>query len=461
MMVARGPGAVGCAHCTNIGADLACRICGHLICDGCAADWTTCSEPSGRAFRLGTSARLRDVDPSGHLGLVSHWIAPLRLFDMRRLRWVDAVELPRSVWLTNRPHPPRLTSDGYLLYADFAQVTSDSAATFIGIRRRNLRDGGSALIETDPAEHGTAVTAMHDVYSFVTQTQKIALIRHQAAIATMFEPLPRKVIHAGFVDAERMLLVAGSWCELTIHRIVADTLDRVDPLAVFHSLPIAARLGSLTPPAAVKPATRGSPDSAGAPGSLGASTGFGDSSASGTSSTSGASSAFDAPSAFGADLRSTAGTLELAARITPKAVGDVTWVALAGGWLVAAVTVGSGATSIEIRRVDEIAGGRLSVGPVVHTHAGHGLRAASLSRDGRFLAFALDRELVVHEIGTQNQDSFDEHTDRINLVRFVGPDHMLVSADNDNRVVMRPRTPGGYAVPLVEVEITDDEGVPL
>src|SRR5262245_10280161 len=118
-MVARGPGDVGCAHCTRIGADRPCAVCTHLVCQACAADWTTCSEPSGRLVRLGLSARLRDVDPSGRIGLVSHWRQSLRLFDLRRLCWINGTRFPRSVYLWNRPHPPRLTSDGRLFHAEW------------------------------------------------------------------------------------------------------------------------------------------------------------------------------------------------------------------------------------------------------------------------------------------------------------------------------------------------------
>jgi hypothetical protein len=82
-VVARGPGAVGCAHCTLIGADRACAICTRLVCERCGADWTTCGEPSGRVVRLGLTARVRDVDPLGRLALVSHWRKPLRVFDLR------------------------------------------------------------------------------------------------------------------------------------------------------------------------------------------------------------------------------------------------------------------------------------------------------------------------------------------------------------------------------------------
>jgi hypothetical protein len=41
-------------------------------------------------------------------------------------------------------------------------------------------------------------------------------------------------------------------------------------------------------------------------------------------------------------------------------------------------------------------------------------------------------------------------------VRFVGDDHLLISADTDNRVVMRPRTPAGYARALITIDIPQE-----
>ena len=42
----------------------------------------------------------------------------------------------------------------------------------------------------------------------------------------------------------------------------------------------------------------------------------------------------------------------------------------------------------------------------------------------------------------------------INYVRFASDDHVLVSADCDNRLVLRPRTAdGSYARPLIGIEV--------
>lgn len=375
-MVARGPGAVGCAHCTLIGAETPCPICTHLICERCAQSWTTCTAAAGRVLRLGLTARLRDVDPTGRLGLVSHWRQPLRLFDLRRLSWIKDLRLPRRHWLLARRYPPRLTADGKVIHAEWSYSTSETAPAFAGMRTEYLDDGArSFLIECDMPAHGTAVTPAGNIFYYVTETQRVGVIMPGATTAWHLDPLPRKVIHSAHIDGERMLLAAGSWEELTIHRIVD-------------------------------------------------------------------------------------GALELGLHAKPETTGDVTWIAIAGPWLVAAVTLFGGSVRVEVRRLEQpddpgAIGHRLTLGPVIHRHTGSTLRAASLSRDGRYLALALDRGLTVHELGTENRRFFDEHTDDINFVRFVGEDHLLASADTDNRVILRPRTPLGYAVPLVELTIPD------
>ncbi len=372
-MVARGAGAIGCAHCKRIGADQACQICTRQVCPTCAADWATCEAPSGRVVRLGLTARVRDVDPNGRLALVSHWRRPLRLFDLRALRWIGDVRIPRSAYVWNRSYPPRLTSDGRLLYPDWSVRSGyerNDDSLFSGIRTHLLHAERSWLTPSHPPQHGTAVTPTGDLYYYVTATQRVAVIQsRQSQWPLLVEPLPRKVIHAAHLDAARDLLATGSWCELVLHRIVGNEIERL-------------------------------------------------------------------------------------CRVKTESTGEVRWLAIAGPWLAAGIHVGY-AWRIEVRRVDA----DLSIGPIEHTHTGT-LRAASLSRDGRYLALGLETGLLVHELGTDHITTFDEHTDRINYVRFAADDHVLISADTDNRIVMRPRTPQGYARPLIPIDIPEG-GIPL
>src|SRR5690349_18351523 len=89
MVIGRGADAIGCAHCEAAVGVEECRICRRVVCRACAADWTSCTEEAGRVVRLGMTARLVDVDPTGELALVTRLRHPVRLLDLRRLRWVE------------------------------------------------------------------------------------------------------------------------------------------------------------------------------------------------------------------------------------------------------------------------------------------------------------------------------------------------------------------------------------
>jgi len=344
-------------------------VCTHLVCEKCASDWTTCSEPSGRVIRLGLTARVRDVDPSGRLALVSHWRQPLRIFDLRQLRWVRDIKLARGAYLWNRTRPPRLTSDGRFIYGVWRpSVDAGNQFVFAGMRFDKLGTDRFMDVGTEAPDHGTAVSTTRDVFYYVTDTQRVALIDDGRAVSV--EPLPRKVVHSVYFDAERELLACGGWKEIVLDHTVDGHLSRV-------------------------------------------------------------------------------------ARIETTNTGDVHWLAMAGGWLVAAIWV-NGTSAIEIRELSD----NLSVGPVRHRHVTTRLRAASLSRDGRHFAFGDYNGLVVHELATDRTTVFTEHSDEINFVSFSRDDHTLISADTDNRVVMRPRTEAGYAKPLIAIDVPRD-GVDL
>lgn len=390
-MVARGPGAVGCAHCRKLGADVACAVCKHLVCDACAKDWATCDEPWGRVFRLGMTGRLIEVDPSGRFGLVSRWRGTLKLVDLRGLRWVPDVTLP-SLHLGWREVNPKLTSDGRLILP-VLQLRNDSPL-FQGIAMTSLTDTvprvtmaalgdvqARVILEDVPAPaRGASVSAHGDRYSYVTDTECVAVIsplentelpasaslvnfaplaRVPQVTTATYEPLPRKVVQVACVDASRDLLAAATWGEIVLHRMVGDRLERVGWV---------------------------------------------------------------------------------------KTTGDVSWLAVAGPYLAARVP---GAVKVWRLAAD------LSIGEVVVSVDRH-VQVAALSRDGRYLAVGVDGSaIVVHDLDRGTVESFDGHTDDISLVRFVGDDHLLVTADDDNRVMIRPRTPTGYARAVMPVELRE------
>ncbi len=367
-MVARGAGDVGCAHCTVIGADRSCQVCTRLVCESCGADWTTCPEPSGREVRLGRTARLRDVDPSGRIGLVTRWVGSMRLFDVRRLRWVIA-DLPRHHTIKDQHILERLTPTGEL-YWNLYLYGSDEAATFRQLQRQSLASGTVTSISgTEPDTHAGMTSDGH--YYFVSSTQLVVVVAPDGTVRT-FEPMPRRVVHSCFLDVEREVLVSATWGEIVVHRVLGDKLV---------------------------PITR-----------------------------------------IGVD-------------------GNVSWVALEEPWLAACV-----GGIVRVWRVgtnygkDALPGDiQFALGRGVYQQiVGDPLRMASLSRDGRYLAMAVDRKIVLHDLDQGVTTELEGHTDDICLVRFAGIDQLLVTADEDNRVILRPRTPTGYVRTLIEIDVPDE-----
>lgn len=319
-------------------------------------------------MRLGLTARVRDVDPTGRLAFVTHWRQAPRLFDLRQLRWVRDVRFSRGAYVWNRPYPPRLTGDGRLIYGEWSAGSGyerSESLRFDGMRVVSLGSMKSNVIASETPQRGTAVSAVGEYFYYVTETQRVAVIRGGETYAV--EPLPRRVVQAAYIDGEGDLLAAASWSELVLCGLVD---------------------GKLAP--------------------LG--------------------------------------------RRKTETVGDVTWIGVAGRWLIAAVKRFGSATVVEVWRLDR----DLTIGALERTHVMSELNAAAVSRDGRYLALAGGDGLRVYELATGNEAVFTEHTDRINLVRFASGDHTLISADTDNRVVLRPRTSTGYARPVIAIEVPAD-----
>lgn len=125
--------------------------------------------------------------------------------------------------------------------------------------------------------------------------------------------------------------------------------------------------------------------------------------------------------------------------------GNVHWVGVAGEWI--AVAVG-GRWEMYKLRVDR------AVSTLERRYGFSGpFGGAAMSRDGRYLAVAGGASLHVVDLDTDTMMRFDEHSDAINAVRFAREDHVLISADTDNRLILRPRTATGYAKPLLEVKV--------
>ena len=358
-MVARGPGAVGCAHCTKLGAVVACGVCKHLVCEPCANDWSTCDQPWGRVFRLGMTGRLVDVDPTGKYGLVTRWRGRMRYVDLRALRWIEVDDVPS---LHRRELRPRLASDGRLFQHEWQNVEDQPAYRGLGVTSLTSRQ-----TRTDPSTpypaRGTGMSLRDDRYWYVTSTEEVAVVRMASPIAlttALYNPLPRKVLQAVYVDAARDLIVSASWGEIMVQKIAGERLE---------------------------------------------------------------------PACY------------------VKTAGDVRWVAIAGPYLAAHVKGG-----ITVWKLDE----SLAIAQVSQ-RIDDDVGIAALSRDGRYLAVGLrDERVVVHALDAGTSESYDEHTDDVSYVGFVGDEQLLVTADDDNRVILRPRAAAGYARPLRETELGSD-----
>jgi hypothetical protein len=305
------------------------------------------------------TARLRDVDPSGTYGLVSHFVHPLRLVDLRASCWVPNVTFPRHLWFASRRCAPRLTSDGRLVHAELELVGyRETQSHFLGIRTRSWRDDSTHLFSNVQPTHGSFVSAVADRYSCITDSQHVVVIDGQNLAS--FEPLPYKVVQAAAIDGAHDLLAAATWGELVLGTISNDRFTR-------------AAHAKLDPP------------------------------------------------------------------------GDATWVAIAASRVAVAID----ARRIEVRRIAD----DLSIGDAFYLRRFSEITDASLSRDGRFLAVATPDALVVCDLDTREETIFDDHTDRVHFVRFAGDDQLLVSADTDNRVIVRPRDARGYRSPSIPIEL--------
>jgi hypothetical protein len=368
-VVARGPGDVGCAHCTKIGATQTCQVCTHLVCDACAADWTTCSEPAGREVRLGTTARVKDVDPNGRFAIVSHWVKAPRLFDLRQLRW-NELPMSRSEIALMHNFPPRVTSTGLLAHANIRWV--DNETTIWGVRWRSLAGSVDEVIDAEGMQRCTMMSTS-DQLAYVSMSEKVVVMTPELgelphatsvllprafagptfSVATrVYDPMPRKVIHAMHLTND--ILVTSTWRELAIDRIVDDKLERL-------------------------------------------------------------------------------------VRLDTARDANIHWVALAGNVL-AYVTQGV----VEVRRVDAA----YNVGEVFARHRGD-FNSAALSVDGRYLALGMGDRVILHDLEHDVLTTYEEHSDKVSFVKFAADDHMLITADDDNRVVLRPRTEAGYARAII------------
>jgi hypothetical protein len=301
---------------------------------------------------------LRDVDPSGRIGLVTRWVGAMRLFDVRRLRWVE-IELPRHYTVDDGQILERLSPTGELYFIYYMPLANTDSEGFLELRKRWLTTNETTKFDTERIAGSAAMTSDGHYY-YVSTTQLVVVLAPDGTSRT-FEPMPRRVVQACHLDLDRNVLVSATWGEIMLHRVVDDKLVPLARVAV---------------------------------------------------------------------------------------TGNVSWVALEEPWLAACVG--------GVVRVWHI-GAHFAIGREEYQHVvDDSLRTASLSRDGRYLAIGAGRKVIVHDLDHDVSTELDGHTDDICLVRFAGTDHLLVTADADNRVILRPRTASGYARSVIDVAVPDE-----
>lgn len=288
----------------------------------------------------------------------------MRLFDVRRLRWVD-VELPRHHKVLERQILERLSPAGEMYFNEYSFVANNDPVAFAHLWKRSLATGESVSIDPagqEPADNAAMTKDGH--YYYVSSTQLVVVISPDETVRT-FEPLPRRVVQACHVDLEAGVMASGSWGEIALHRIVGDRIVPIDRV---------------------------------------------------------------------------------------RTTGNVSWIAFEEPWLVGCVE--------GVIRIWPV--GENTIGPERHHHdAGVSYdsllwNTGAISRDGRYLAMGIDRRVVVHDLEKDLVVEYEGHTDDICLVRFVGSDQMLITADEDNRVILRPRTLSGYARSVIDIDVPDD-----
>jgi hypothetical protein len=140
-------------------------------------------------------------------------------------------------------------------------------------------------------------------------------------------------------------------------------------------------------------------------------------------------------------------------------VGDVRWVSFGGARLAAIAERTSGGFFAARRRGDllvwELAGERSSRTSRLTLRsplAEVGL--AAMTGDGRYLAVVRpDHVVVVHDLDRCTSVELQGHRHELCLVRFTDGDRLLVTADFDGRVALRPRIADGFTPDLIEATI--------
>lgn len=221
-MLPKTPGAVGCAHCQAFGAERACQSCGRAVCAACADDWSSCPQRKALEVRLGLGARLRSVDPSGRLGLVSTWSWRLLLVDLVAAARID-VDLGRhAAEVASARAWPQLAVDHRLV-----RLEVDSSGSYQGASIKAL-GGATHVIDALPSGP-TALNWNSQPKALQTCTdQALVLVPRADEVVEVIDVATAKrvsalsvagqVIHAVGASSRDDLAVLGGWGRAWIFR---------------------------------------------------------------------------------------------------------------------------------------------------------------------------------------------------------------------------------------------------
>jgi len=140
--------------------------------------------------------------------------------------------------------------------------------------------------------------------------------------------------------------------------------------------------------------------------------------------------------------------------VAPIAGSDILAVRLARGRM---LVLAGGSHGTAQLRVYDVRGNPATIGDCIYERDIDGPVATALSGNGHYAAVSRrDHVVELHTFEHDHVTLFDGHTDTVKLVRFVRGDNELVTADDDNRVIIRPLVDGTYVRHTVEVDLPSE-----
>jgi hypothetical protein len=394
--IGRAPQDVLCGHCKQKPGIETCAVCKLEVCAACGGDWRTCSTPVARELRLGMGRRLTELEPGGRLGVVSHVLSSAgRLVDLMRGRYVD----------TEAP------------VAQHAKIRADG--TSIDHASVSVVPQGDGWLTAGGLELDERATP-----AVVEWTDESGLVTHNVAVVVVSDPLSPLLQDRAFAGRKR----PGSSGLDASRRYLVTLMRDSTQLVISDSETGALRMRPVSSREVIQCVAYDPVEELLVTGLWGAVCPY-------------------------YQLEE---TLERAPRI-PLPGAEPGWVGLASRRLAAAYARG-GQCFLLIGILDDRARAdairRIPI-PSAYLDEKH----ISISPDGRIVAFALRGHS--HEVAVLSTEDgalrrYGGHSDDVRLVAITSAGDALVTADDDNRVIVRPRlADGSFATEQVEVELRE------